>query len=182
MRIVSLFILVLTFVVAISIPSALAQTGSTSALTGRVSDPTGAVLPGVMVTATASATNQARTVITGEDGGYRIPLLDPGTYRVRFSLPGFKTSEVMEVSLAVTETAVLNRTLEVGAAGEQVTVEAAVEAIQTATSTLGTTVAGTSISNLPLVSRNFTAVLGMSAGVAVAANNGMAFGKGTENM
>jgi hypothetical protein len=101
---------------------------------------------------------------------------------VRFSLPGFKTSEVMDVTLAVTETAVLNWTLEVGSAGEQVTVEATVEAIQTATSTLGTTVAGTAISNLPLVSRNFTAVLGMSAGVAVAANNGNAFGKGTENM
>src|SRR5262249_29959504 len=154
----------------------------TSALTGRVSDPTGAVLPGVMVTVTSNATNQARSVITAEDGGYRVPLLEPGSYRVRFSLPGFKTSEVMDVSLAVTETAVLNRHLEVGAAGEQVTVEATVEALQTATSTLGTTVPGSAIGSLPLVSRNFTAVLGMSAGVAVAANNGTAFGKGTENM
>src|SRR5215471_3814304 len=160
----------------------MAQTGSTAALTGRVSDPTGAVLPGVMVTVTAAATNQSRNVVTAEDGVYRVPLLDPGSYKVKFSLPGFKTAEVMEVTLAVTETAVLNQTLEVGAASEEVTVEANVEALQTATSTLGTTVTGNSISNLPLVSRNFTAVLGMSAGVAVAANNGTAFGKGTENM
>jgi hypothetical protein len=164
------------------IPPALAQTGSTAALTGRVTDPTGAVLPGVMITVTSSATNQARSSITAEDGVYRVPLLDPGSYRVRFSLPGFKTSEVMEVTLLVTETAVLNQTLAVGAAGEQVTVEATVDTLQTATSTLGTTIAGNAISNLPLVSRNFTAVLGMSAGVAVAANNGTAFGKGTENM
>ncbi len=169
-------------VFAISVASGLAQTGSTSALTGRVSDPTGAVIPGVMVTAISIATNQSRTGITAEDGVYRIPLLDPGSYKVRFSLAGFKTSEVTDVTLAVTETAVLNRTLEVGAAGEEVTVEATVEALQTATSTLGTTVTGNAISNLPLVSRNFTAVLGMSAGVAVAANNGTAFGKGTENM
>ena len=128
--------------IAVTVPAVLAQTGSTSALTGRVSDPTGAVLPGVTVTATAIATNQTRTVITAEDGGYRIPLLDPGSYKVRFSLAGFKTAEVMEVSLAVTETAVLNQTLEVGVAGQEVTVEANVEALQTATSTLGTTVSG----------------------------------------
>src|SRR5206468_3345216 len=114
-------------------PSALAQTAGTSSLTGRVSDPTGAVLPGVTVTATAVATNQARTAITVEDGVYRIPLLDPGSYRVRFSLLGFKTSEVTDVTLAVTETAVLNRTLEVGAASESVTVEATAEVLQTAT-------------------------------------------------
>jgi outer membrane receptor protein involved in Fe transport len=161
---------------------AFSQTGSTSALTGRVTDPTGAVLPGVMVTATSVATNQSRSTVTAEDGVYRIPLLDPGAYKVRFSLTGFKTSEVTDITLLVTETAVVNRTLEVGSAGDQVTVEATVETIQTATSTLGTTVTGNTISNLPLVSRNFTAVLGMAAGVAVAANNGTAFGKGTENM
>ena len=175
------FVVVLTMF-AVSIPSVMAQTGSTAALTGRVSDPTGAVLPGVTVTVTATATNQSRNVVTAEDGVYRVPLLDPGSYKVRFSLPGFKTSEVMDVTLAVTETSVLNQTLEVGAASEEVTVEANVEALQTATSTLGTTVTGNAIGNLPLVSRNFTAVLGMSAGVAVAANNGTAFGKGTENM
>jgi Carboxypeptidase regulatory-like domain/TonB-dependent Receptor Plug Domain len=175
------FVVVLTMC-AVSIPSVMAQTGSTAALTGRVSDPTGAVLPGVTVTVTATATNQSRNTVTAEDGVYRVPLLDPGSYKVKFTLPGFKTAEVMEVTLAVTETSVLNQTLAVGAASEEVTVEANVEAIQTATSTLGTTVTGNAIGNLPLVSRNFTAVLGMSAGVAVAANNGTAFGKGTENM
>src|SRR5437763_12891387 len=60
-------IIVLT-VLGISIPSVLAQSASTSALTGRVTDPTAAVLPGVMVTATAVATNQVRTAITAEDG------------------------------------------------------------------------------------------------------------------
>jgi hypothetical protein len=144
------YTLLLSFIIvvitaAVCVPNATAQSASTSALTGRVTDPTGAVLPGVTVTATASTTNQARTAISGEDGVYRIPLLDPGSYRVRFGLPGFKTSEVMDITLTVTETSVLNRTLEIGSAGEQVTVEAAVEALQTATATLGTTVTGTAI-------------------------------------
>src|SRR5262245_27240630 len=174
--------IVILTVCVLSISSVMAQTGSTAALTGRVSDPTGAVLPGVTITVTSNATNQSRMAVSAEDGVYRVPLLDPGSYKVKFSLPGFKTADVTEVTLAVTETAVLNRTLEVGAASEEVTVEANVGAIQTATSTLGTTVTGNAIGSLPLVSRNFTAVLGMSAGVAVAANNGSAFGKGTENM
>ncbi len=163
-------------------PSLLAQSGSTSALTGTVTDPTGAVIPGVSVTATATATNQARTVLTAEDGVYRIPLLEPGAYRVRFSLAGFKTSEVTAINLTVTETSVLNRTLEVGAQTDAITVEAVAETIQTATSTLGTTVTGNTITSLPLSSRNFTAVLGMSAGVAVEASNGTSYGRGSQNM
>jgi len=159
-----------------------AQSGSTSALTGTVSDPTGALVPGVTVMATAVATNQSRSAVSDESGVYRLSLLEPGAYRVRFSLPGFKTAEISTVNLVVTETVVLNRTLEVGAQSEQVTVEATGEVLQTATAALGTTVTGTSITNLPLSSRNFTAVLGMSTGVAVDATNGTSYGRGTQNM
>src|SRR5207249_7902699 len=124
----------------------------------------------------------ARTVISVEDGVYRIPLLEPGVYKVRFSAPGFKTAEVTSVTLTVTETLVLNQTLEVGAVTEAITVEATAETLQTATSTLGTTVTGTEITSLPLPARNFTAVLGMSSGVAVDATNGTSYGRGTLNM
>jgi len=159
-----------------------AQSASTSALTGTVSDPTGALIPGVSVMATAVATNQSRSAVSDESGVYRLSLLEPGAYRVRFSLPGFKTAEISPVNLVVTETVVLNRALEVGAQSEQVTVEATGEVLQTATAALGTTVTGTSITNLPLSSRNFTAVLGMSTGVAVDATNGTSYGRGTQNM
>src|SRR5207245_2108226 len=163
-------------------PSLLGQSGSTSALTGRITDPTGAVLPGVSVTVTSIATNQTRTVVSAEDGVYRVSLLDPGAYRVRFSAPGFKTKEVMSVTLAVTDTVALDQTLDVGATSEEITVEAVAETIQTATSTIGTTVTGNTISSLPLPARNFTAVLGMAPGVAVDVANGVSFGKGSINM
>ena len=91
--------------------SVFAQSGSTAGLTGRITDTTGAVLPGVTVTATSLATNQTRTVLSAEDGGYRIPLLEPGAYKVRFSQAGFKTAEVMSVTLTVTETAALDQVL-----------------------------------------------------------------------
>src|SRR6185295_16315525 len=56
------------------------------------------------------------------------------------------------------------------------------ETVQTATSTLGTTVSGAAIANLPLPARNFTAILGMSTGVAVDATNGVSYGRGSLNM
>src|SRR5215510_13647322 len=173
---------IILLIIAISASASWGQSGSTSALTGSVSDLSGARFPGVIVTATSVATNQSRTVVSAEDGVYRIPFLEPGEYNVKFSLAGFKTAEIMGVKLVVTETSVLDQVLQVGAPTEQVTVEAIAETIQTATSTLGTTVTGNTITNLPLSSRNFTAVLGMSAGVAVEASNGTSYGRGSQNM
>ena len=73
-------------------PSLLAQTAGTGALTGTVKDSSGAVMPNVTVTATSNDTNQVRTVTTGENGSYTVPLLLPGKYRVKFEAPGFKTA------------------------------------------------------------------------------------------
>src|SRR5688572_12124932 len=98
----------IALLLTVCVPALWAQSGSTSALSGTVSDPTGARIPGVTVTATSTATNQTRTVITAEDGVYRVQLLEPGAYRVRFSMPGFKTAEVTSINLVVTETSVLN--------------------------------------------------------------------------
>src|SRR6266567_2077242 len=163
-------------------PSIWAQSASTGALAGVVTDPTGAAVPNASVTVTSAATNQNRTVTTAGDGAYRVPLLEPGSYRVRFSAAGFKTSDVTAVTLDVTETTVLDRAMEVGSQSEQVTIEASVETVQTATSTLGTTVTGNAIISLPLATRNFTQVLGMSTGVAVDVSNGAGFGRGSQNM
>ena len=163
-------------------PSLLAQSAGTGALTGTISDPSGATVPNVTVTLTSSDTNQVRTVNTGADGGYKFALLPPGTYRVRFSAAGFKTAEVSAVVVNVTETPVLDRLLEVGAQSEQVTVEAQTETLQTATSTLGNTVGSRTVTALPLSSRNYTQILALAAGSNSSANNATALGKGTQNM
>ncbi len=173
---------VLTVCLVLSVTPLFSQSASTGSLTGAVSDQTGAVVPNATVTATNTATNQTRTVTTAADGSYRIPLLEPGTYRIRFAAQGFKTSDVNGVTLVVTETTTVSRAMEVGAQTEQVTVEANVETVQTATSTLGTTVTGNTLTALPLSTRNFTQVLGMSTGVAVDVANGSAFGRGSQNM
>ena len=161
------------------VPSLLAQSAGTGALTGTVTDPTGAVVPNVTVTLTSSDTNQARTANTGADGTYKFGLLPPGTYRIRFAAPGFKTSEIGGVTINVTETPTLDRALEVGQQSEQVTVEASVETVQTASSTLGTVVGSRAVTALPLSTRNYTQILGLSAGVSGSVNNATSLGKGT---
>src|SRR5262245_37758187 len=93
------------------VPSLMAQTAGTGALTGRIMDASGAVLPGVMVTATSLDTGQSRSALTSENGTYSLTLLPPGNYRVQFELLGFTTLEVPSVKVNVTETAVLDRTL-----------------------------------------------------------------------
>ncbi|HYR84906.1 MAG TPA: carboxypeptidase-like regulatory domain-containing protein, partial [Terriglobia bacterium] len=178
----SLWILLMIAALIALTPSLLAQSAGTGALTGTVTDATGAIIPGVTVTLTSTDTNQTRSTITSEDGRYRFALLPPGAYGARFTIPGFKTSEVSSVTVRVTETQVLDRALEVGAQSEQVTVEAQTEVLQTATSTLGTTVGASTVTQLPLSTRNYTQILALSAGTNTGANNATAFGKGTQNM
>src|SRR5713226_3243509 len=88
----------------IVVPSLMAQTAGTGALTGRVMDSSGAILPGVMVTVTSADTAQSRSVITGESGSYAVSLLPPGNYTVKFELTGFHSVEVPAVKVNVTET------------------------------------------------------------------------------
>ncbi|HTA46744.1 MAG TPA: carboxypeptidase-like regulatory domain-containing protein [Bryobacteraceae bacterium] len=171
------------FVVLISFGAQglLGQSAGTGALTGTLTDPSGASIANATVTLTSNETNQARTTMTGADGSYKFSLLPPGNYKVGFSAAGFKTAEVPSVTINVTETPVLDRRLELGAQTEQVTVEANAEVLQTATSTLGTTVTSQQVVELPLSNRNYTQILGLSAGVASNVNNATAFGKATQD-
>ena len=169
--------LLLIFASFLSLQSLMAQTPGTGALTGTVKDPSGAVIPNATVTLTSVDTGQARTTMTGGDGVYRFSLLPPGNYRVRIESSGFKPVEVPSVTVAVTETAVLDRNLEVGAQAQTVTVEGEVENIQTASSALGTVVNTRSMEALPLSTRNFTNLLAMTAGANAGVANSTTLGK-----
>jgi hypothetical protein len=159
-----------------------AQTNATGALTGTVMDASGAVVPNVTVTATNTDTGQVRTGMTGADGSYNFGLLSPGTYRVRFQAAGFKTAEIPSATIAVTETATLNQHLEVGTQSQEVTVQGEVETIQTSNATVGTVMTAQTIKDLPLTTRNYTNLLGLSTGAAVGVFNASTLGKGTQDI
>src|SRR3984893_704029 len=176
-------ICVLLFVIALlSLQSLRAQTAGTGALTGTVKDPSGAVVPNATVTITSLDTGSVRTTMTGADGSYKFNLLPTGNYRVRMEAAGFKPLEIPSVAVAVTETAVLDRNLEVGAQSQTLTVEGEVEAIQTTSSALGTVADARTVTELPLNTRNYTNLLAMSTGVAANVSNATTIGKGATNM
>jgi len=160
----------------------LAQTAQTGALSGTITDQSGAVIAGASVTATNTGTGQARTVTTESTGAYKLSLLPPGTYSLKITASGFKTVTVPSVTVSVTETAVLNQSLEVGGQTTSVTVEATVEAIQTENITNGGVVSGQEITSLPLVSRNYTQVISLSPGVVANAATASAIGNGTQDV
>jgi hypothetical protein len=165
----------------ILIPSVPAQTSSTGALSGTVTDQTGSVIANATVTAT-SATGQVRTGTTGSNGSYDISLLASGDYRVKFEANGFGTLEVPSVTVIVTETEVLNESLQVGTSMQKVTVQSNVETIQTESSTVGTVVSGQVMVDIPLSTRNYTNLLAFASGANSTVQNATAMGKGSSEV
>ena len=165
------------------VPTVMAQTSATGALTGTVTDSTGAVVANVKVTATNTGTGQERTVTTGADGTFKINLLQPGPYRVQFEATGFNEQTVPSTTVTVTETDVVDGHLTVGAQTQEITVQGeAEETVQTTSAAIGTAMAGKAIAELPLTSRNYTNLLGLSAGSNAAVYNAANLGKGSADI
>ncbi len=156
------------------------QTASTGALTVTATDPTSAVVPGASVTITATATGVSRSHATESNGSYTFTLLPPGDYRVSISAPGFKPVELSAVTVSVSETHSVSQALEVGTQQQAVTVSTDVQAIQTETSSLGVVVGARQLNDLPLVTRNYTQILGLSPGAIMDVNNASGVGRGSQ--
>src|SRR5262252_3374953 len=93
---------------------------TTAQISGTVKDASGAVLPGVEVTATQTATGLMRTVVSNETGSYVLPNLPVGPYKVEAALAGFRTFSQTGIVLTVDANPVLNVTLQVGQVSETV--------------------------------------------------------------
>ena len=144
---------------------AYSQTASTGAINGFITDSTQAVIPTAQISVTNTATGEKRSVSAGQNGGYVVPLLPPGIYQVVISAPGFENADYPALHVNVTENQTLNVALKIGAANQTVTVSSAGEQIQTESAALGRTIEQEVVTGLPLVNRNFTQVLGLTAGV-----------------
>ena len=158
----------------------IAQTAGTGALSITLLDPTGAVIPGANVTIMNTATGMSRAQTSGENGSAEFTMLAPGVYRVSISAQGFKIVEIPSVTVNVSETHVLNQRLELGATQEQVTVQEQVEAMQAEGSTLGGVVGTRQLNAIPLVTRNYTQIIGLSPGAVMDVNNASSVGRGSQ--
>src|SRR5262245_36444738 len=139
---------------------------ATAQISGAVKDQSGAVLPGVEVTATQTETGIARSAVTNETGSYVLSNLAVGPYRLEAALPGFRTYVQTGIVLQVNSSPAINVVLEVGQVTEQVEVQANAAMVETRAAGVGQVIENERILDLPLNGRNATELI-VLAGAAV---------------
>ena len=137
----------------------------TASVVGRITDATGAVIPGVTIKVTNLDTNVSHTASSNEVGDYTIPYLNPGRYSLEASSAGFRTYKRAEFTLAVEQILRIDIPLEVGAASESITVNEAPPLLNTETATRGEVTTQEEIKELPLDGRDFTDLALLTGGV-----------------
>jgi hypothetical protein len=139
---------------------------ATAQISGTVRDASGAVLPGVQVTATQTDTGVSRTTVSNETGFYSLPSLTLGPYKVEASLPGFRTFTQTGTVLQVGSNPVIDVKMEVGQVAQVVEVQADAAAIETRSVGVGTVIETQRVVDLPLNARQVTDLITLS-GLAV---------------
>ena len=146
-----------------------AQAG-TASLRGTVTDEQGGALPGATVTATSAATSAARSTVTDVSGGYQFLALGPGLYDVKYELSGFRTAVRQQVQLAVDSASKLDIVMQIGALTEVVNVTAEATHINTTDASIGNTISGEQVRNLPLEANNVVGLLSLQPGAVYVPN------------
>ncbi|MBI4471804.1 MAG: TonB-dependent receptor [Acidobacteria bacterium] len=165
---------------ALTIP-AYSQTAFTGAISVRAQDSSGAVIPGVEVAISSpQMIGGARTGITDEQGTFRFTELVSGTYRVTFSLPGFKTLNLDGNVVAAGRTLTVPGTLEVATVAEEITVTSAAPTIDLEASTVAVNWDQNKLDNLPY-SRSLAGLTTMIPGLFQTSYDvgGSSFGTGS---
>jgi hypothetical protein len=149
---------------------------ATAQMSGSVADASGAVLPGVEVTAMQTSTGLSRSTVTNETGYYVLPNLPLGPYTLEVSLPGFRKFVRTGIVLQVGSNPTINVVLEVGQVTETVEVQADAALVETRTVSVGQVMETARIMELPLNGRNAQELLLLGGGsVQTSTGSGQSF-------
>src|SRR6185312_3277352 len=129
-----------------------AQANSTGTVTGTITDATHAAIPGATVKVMGILTGIELHTTSGGDGHYSLANVAPGNYIITVAKSGFKTGTYQDVTIAANQTYTLNSQLQVGTQDTTVTVEAGQNVIETQQSSVGTSITGNVITELPSAS------------------------------
>src|SRR5688572_4644471 len=140
----------------------------TGTIVGRVTDPSGGVLPGVTVTATQQGTGIESSSVTNANGEYLFPGLRVGIYEVAAELQGFRRTVKRDITVNVQDRRGVDFVLEVGAISEEVVVSARAELLQTQSADIGAVVDERQVRDLPLLGRRYAELALLAPGVVVA--------------
>ena len=139
-------------------------------VTGTIKDQSGAVMPGVTMTARNQDTGLSRTVVADENGQFRLPALPPGTYTVLAEISGFTKEEVKDITLVIDQTATVDFTMKPATMNETVAVVAEAPMVDTTASTVSTSVSNQQIQDLPVASRRWIDLAMLTPGTRCCSN------------
>jgi Carboxypeptidase regulatory-like domain/TonB-dependent Receptor Plug Domain/TonB dependent receptor len=174
--------LVLPFIICASLAVARAQTTATGEIAGTVTDPSGAVVPNVVVTLNQTSGGTKRSITTDEAGLYRFALLSPGNYKVTFAGTGFSVLDVSGITVDVSGIQTVNVRMRMGPRTESIEVESKPEQVDEESATLGTVFSEHAIESVPLTNRNYTQLLHLSPGVVSDVENAAEVGRNTQDV
>jgi outer membrane receptor protein involved in Fe transport len=137
-----------------SLQASAQETVNSASVSGRVTDPQGAVVPGAQVTARETETNVSRETVTDQEGRFRLPYLKVGRYEITVRLQGFADA-TRTLTLTVGSAFELPVSLKLGTVDTNVTVSAEATVLEAARSQIAGTVSQTEVRNLPMNGRNF---------------------------
>jgi carboxypeptidase family protein len=137
-------------------------------INGSVTDNTGAVLPGVTVTASSPALIQPQVQVTGAEGDYRFIALPPGVYNLTFELSGFQTVKREGIRVVINQTLTVDQQLQVATLQETVTVTGESPIVDTSTTTMGTNFTKELLTEIPNA-RDIWAALSQAPGIQMQA-------------
>jgi len=159
-------VVVFFLVLVIAIPTAIAQKTS-GTITGTVTDPAGAVVPGATAVIVNANTGATRQTITNDQGVFSFPEQSEGVYTLTVTKAGFKKLTQHNVELHVADVTNLTVKMDIGAASETVVVEATAVSVNTSTGDVSNTITGEQVRELPMNGRNFVQLTTLVPGASV---------------
>src|SRR5262249_15606016 len=154
-------------VISLLLPSSsYGQAVSTGTVSGTIVDPTGAAVIDATVALIDPATNSTRTTPTNDTGRYFFANVTPAAYNLTVTKPGFRTAKLTNQVVNVSTTLTLNITMELGSVNQTVEVSATNSDLQTMNATVGNTVSGDLLQNMPSINRDATTFVTLQPGVS----------------
>jgi len=159
------------FALVVFVPGiALGQATNSGTIVGTVTDPSGALIQGAVITITDPATKSTRTTISNRQGQYIVPDIPPGVYDVKTAKTGFSTDLISALAVSVGSQTTANFQLSVGADSTIVEVTASNADLQTMNASTGTTVDPALVNSLPTIGREVSSFITLQPGVSPGGN------------